>query len=90
MATITPLRRARAYTDCAHSGFVRFDEHVYLCDVTDMSSRGATLTFKSLVKLPGRFALQVTTDGRVIRQCCVTWDQGVKIGVIFVFDTRSA
>lgn len=90
MATVTPLRRPRTYTGFAHSGFVRFDEQVYPCDVTAMSATGATLTFRLPVELPDRFILQLHANGRVTRQCCVTWDEGVKVGVVFVFETRTA
>ena len=83
MAPVTPLRRHRHYTGFAHSGFVRFDGQVYPCDVTDMTLTGASLTFKLPVQLPDRFALQLTSNGLVSRQCRVTWDEGTKVGVVF-------
>jgi hypothetical protein len=89
MATVTPLRRHRLYTGLSLSGLVRIDEQVYPCDVTDMSATGATLTFRLPVELPDdRFTLQLTSNGKVSRQCRVTWDEGVRVGVVFVFGAR--
>jgi hypothetical protein len=83
MSTVVPLRRPRPYTGFTHGGFVRFDEQIYPCDVTDMTSTGATLSFRMIVELPERFILQLTADGRVSRHCTVTWEEGTKTGVVF-------
>jgi hypothetical protein len=90
MSTVVPLRRPRPYTGFTHCGFVRFDEQVYPCDVTDMTSTGATLSFPMLIELPERFLLQLTSGGRVTRQCTVTWDEGIKTGVMFDRDLSAA
>ena len=82
MAPVISLRRQRAPTGFSHSGLVRFDEQFYPCNVTEMSLSGATLTFKMPVELPERFTLQLTATN-VIRQCRVTWDEGLKFGVVF-------
>jgi hypothetical protein len=91
MSTVVPLRRPQPYTGFTHGGCVRFDEQVYPCDVTDMTSTGATLSFPMLIELPERFLLQLTSDGRVTRQCStVTWDEGIKTGVMFDRDPSAA
>jgi hypothetical protein len=44
-----------------------------------------------LIELPERFLLQLTSDGRVTRQCStVTWDEGIKTGVMFDRDPSAA
>jgi hypothetical protein len=67
----------------SHQGFVTFDEQTFPCQVTNMSTTGATLTFALLIPIPDRFMLQLTPDGHVVRACTVTWDEGNRIGVTF-------
>lgn len=67
----------------SHSGLVKFSEETYACDVTNMSTTGATLTFKNMMELPERFTLQLTHDGKVMRTCSVIWEEGMQVGVTF-------
>jgi hypothetical protein len=83
MANLAPLRPRPSSPGFVHSGFVKFDEQMYPCDVTNMSETGATLHFKLPVELPEHFTLQLTFDGKVARECTVTWNEGVELGVTF-------
>lgn len=67
----------------SHGGFVKCSEQTYSCEVTNMSTMGATLHFKHPTELPDRFTLQLTYDGKVTRTCSVVWDDGIKVGVAF-------
>jgi len=48
-----------------------------------MSRSGATLTFDGPIDLPDRFSIQLTSDGKVFRDCVVQWHDGIQIGVSF-------
>jgi hypothetical protein len=75
--------RPRSRPGFGHAGFIKFDEQTYPCDVTNMSATGATLHFKLRVELPERFTLQLTYDGKVTRRCSITWNDGLRVGVLF-------
>jgi len=67
-----------------HSGFVKTDNETYPCLFSNMSRSGATLTFDGPIDLPDRFSIQLTSDGKVFRDCVVQWHDGVQIGISFV------
>jgi PilZ domain len=67
-----------------HVGFVKTDNETYPCRFSDMSRTGATIIFEGPIDLPDRFSIQLTSDGKVSRDCVVQWHEGIKIGVSFV------
>jgi hypothetical protein len=67
----------------AHRGYVKTDGQLFPCQLTEMTSAGATVNFDGPVDLPERFAIQLTPDGKVTRNCVVRWNEGTQFGVIF-------
>ena len=66
-----------------HIGYVKVGEESYPCQIFDMSSTSATLFFKNRFELPDRFTVHLGPDGRIVRNCSVSWDEGTHIGVLF-------
>ena len=84
MSRAAPKSLARLVRGFFHDGLVKIGAETFSCQVTNMSATGATLHFKAPIELPERFALQLRHDGKVMRSCTVTWDEGAEIGVLFV------
>jgi hypothetical protein len=75
--------RQRSLQGFNRAGFVKIGEETYPCQLTNMSVTGATIIFDGPIDLPERFAVQLTTDGQVIRACKATWHEGTQTGVVF-------
>ena len=54
------------------------------CSLYDISASGAKLVLCEESKMPKKFDLYMTPDGRVGRQCEVAWQSGKEIGLRFV------
>ena len=67
----------------SHAGYVKTREETYPCHFTNMTSAGAILIFDGPIDLPEHFAIQLTADGKVVRQCQVRRHEGNQIGVSF-------
>lgn len=67
----------------AHDGYVKTDGQLFPCQVTNMTSASATVSFDGPVNLPDHFAIQLTADGKVTRNCVVRWNEGTQFGVVF-------
>ncbi len=57
------------------------------CMITDMSQQGARL-FADGVEVPDQFALLISGDKGIRRECQVVWRLGGEIGVSFVGPER--
>ena len=68
----------------SHSGYVKTGGEIYRCELTEMSASGATLSFEGPVDLPDHFSIQLTSDGKVARDCVVSWSEGIYVGVVFM------
>jgi hypothetical protein len=77
------IRMLSARRGFTHDGYVKIGEEIYPCQLTAMSSAGATLNFEGPVDLPERFTIQLTRDGKVTRDCVVWWYEGTRMEVIF-------
>jgi hypothetical protein len=68
-----------------HAGFIKVGEEFYPCSVTNMSSTGATLHLPPWhpMDLPPSFALQLTREGKIVRQCSLTCQEGEEANVLF-------
>ena len=75
--------RQRSPNGFHRPGFVKIGEETYPCQLANMSVTGATIIFDGPIDLPERFAVQLTTDGQVMRSCRTTWHEGTETGVIF-------
>lgn len=53
------------------------------CVVADISSSGAQLYLGERRNIPDRFAVRLTEDGRVRRNCRVVWQRAGRVGVCF-------
>ena len=84
MPQLSPLRPRRPSWGTVHNSLVKFEDQSHPCEAADMSSTGATLRFKFLVKLPGHFSLLLTPNGSVRRECNVVWNSDFEVGVTFV------
>jgi len=67
----------------SHSGYVKTGGEIYRCELTNMPTSGATLSFEGPVDLPDDFTIQLTSDGKVTRHCTVSWSEGIYVGVVF-------
>jgi hypothetical protein len=67
-----------------HFGFVKTGSETYRCRISSMSSAGAAIMFDGPIDLPERFSIQLTSDGKVSRDCVVQWRDGIQIGISFV------
>ena len=54
------------------------------CLIFDLSSGGARLTIKHQMKLPDRFSVDMSQDGRVIKKCELVWQDELTAGVRFL------
>lgn len=60
------------------------------CLILDISERGARLEIPASVELPAEFALCLTHNGTVYRQCVAIWRSDNNVGVSFLSRPRSA
>ena len=56
----------------------------YPCLMFDVSQHGARINIGMGIDMPENFILDMTQDGRVLRQCKVVHRDGLTIGVQFV------
>jgi hypothetical protein len=54
------------------------------CRIIDISGTGARLEIKNLTAVPDQFALLLSYDGRLRRQCSVVWRSETAIGIEFI------
>ena len=53
------------------------------CTVVNVAKKGTQLCITEDMVLPPRFALWLTKEGDLIRQCRVIWRKGDRVGVTF-------
>jgi hypothetical protein len=53
------------------------------CTIRNISDTGARLACTAPARVPDRFVLQLSVDGKVIRKCQVVWRSGLELGVTF-------
>jgi hypothetical protein len=80
---IAPTRAAPSVRGFFHHGLVTAGEETYPCEVANMLATGATLHFGFPIELPDHFTLRLRHDGKLVRLCSVTWDEGTTLGVVF-------
>jgi PilZ domain len=54
------------------------------CTMLDVSANGAKIKLQVGDQVPDKFILLLSKDGKVSRQCKVSWRKGTEIGVQFV------
>ena len=62
---------------------LRADGGYVSCQLINISNSGAKLTGFFPEKMPDRFILGLSMDGRVLRNCKLVWRKGEEIGVCF-------
>jgi hypothetical protein len=55
-----------------------------ICELQNISSKGAKLALKSDENVPREFSLILRKDGAVRRKCRLVWQSGQSAGVRFV------
>jgi hypothetical protein len=53
------------------------------CSIVDISENGARIRHP-LTDIEIQFTLRLSEDGKVARECCVVWQDGGMIGVLFL------
>ena len=66
-----------------HKGFLKIDQAIYPCRVSDMTTTGAHVILDHLMDLPDTFTVQLTLAGQVVRPCYLIWQEGHKAVVSF-------
>lgn len=54
------------------------------CQLTDASDHGGKITFTDVGKIPDKFILLLTAEGRAARKCEVAWRSDKEIGLRFL------
>jgi hypothetical protein len=54
------------------------------CQLSDASDQGGKIVFPDVGKVPEKFVLLLTEDGKVARACEVTWRSDKEIGLRFL------